>query len=149
VSLAALVGRPVDEAIDRLTTALTPLNGDGERIRASMQAALAHALQDVETFDQGALTEDTIRSTLIEYLALAIFNHIMAESGDAFDKPGDPEQAMTVQNDLQELVRAVVEVNAATVFPEQVGALWNLQDAERIEGDLVRKVLSEWEEYEK
>lgn len=148
VNIDQLIGQPVDQAIDQLVAALTPANGDGERIRAAMQEALAHALQDVEVFDQAAFTEDVIRSTLIEFLALAIFNHIVAESGDAFDKAADPTEAMMAQNDLKELVRAVVEANAASVFPESMSTNWNAIEAQRIQSGLVEKVLTEWEGYE-
>lgn len=147
VDLGALAGRPVNEVIGTITKALTPANGDGDRIRAAMEEALANALEGVEFFEEAAVTEDVIFSTLVEYLTLAVFSHIMSESGDAFDKPADPAHAMQAENDLRELVKAVVETQGAGM-QAALRHPWSAEHAKSVQDALVRQVLADWEGYE-
>ncbi|CAK8725215.1 Phycobilisome protein [Candidatus Electrothrix laxa] len=113
VNLDSLSGLPCELAISAITNALTPENGDSDKIRIAMNHALAEALDGVEIFDSQSITDDVIIDTMISYLSESVFLQIVSDAGKAWNKAETPIQAMRAETELQELIKVVVDKHMA------------------------------------
>ncbi|KND61235.1 Phage T7 exclusion protein associated hypothetical protein [Candidatus Burkholderia verschuerenii] len=109
IDLRDLAGRSTREAINAIVEALVPENGDGDRIRASLNEALSSCLDGEETFDFDAITDEVLMDVMVAYATQCVFEQIVLDSDRAFNKAATPQQAEEAEKALFELVRAVTE----------------------------------------
>jgi len=147
VSLSDLSGQPCDAAIAQITDALTPEDGDADKIRSAMNHALVEALDGVEVFDPECITDDVIVNTMIGYLAESVFIQIVMDAGDAWNKAEKESQSISAENDLRELIKVVVDHHMASKFGGNVRSFTS-QQIVKLERLVIQEVWSEWEDYQ-
>lgn len=141
-----LAGRPCEEVIAEIADFLTPLNGDGEKIRNALNEALAEALEGQDIFDPSAITDDLVLELLICYLTESIFLQIVSDAGKAWLKAENAERESDAENELRELIKVVVDQNVAQNVAADLRSMTN-HDVEIIERSSLRGVWAEWETY--
>lgn len=146
VNLSSLTGKDVDFAIQEIVTVLTPDNGDAEKIRAAMNAALSEALQGVEEFNPLEITDDMLIDMMIFYLRECVFEQVIMDSNEAFQK-GDLQECQEAEGALHDLVGSVVDQHMRPLFLNGVATLTQNQVRD-IQQSAVKEVLIEWEGYE-
>ena len=147
VDLSSCVGEQLDIAVEKIVEALTPDNGDADKIKAALEEALYSVLEGETTFDPSSLSPSDIVSLLTRYLAESIFCWIVSESDKAFQKTDDPARAIQAEKDLRELIFVTVEdkvgeqtdANLVTMSASQISSL---------EKEIVREVFGTWEGYD-
>lgn len=145
--LNGLSGMPCDQAISAITQALTPTDGDGDKIRAAMNHALVEALDGVETFDLSCITDDIIVDTMIGYLAESIFLQIVMDAGKAWNKAETATQALYAESELRELIKVVVDKHMGKKMSSSVRSFSRSQ-MEQVERSSIMDVWKEWESYQ-
>lgn len=146
VNLAALAGKDVDFAIQEIVTALTPGNGDAEKIRAAMNTALSEALEGIDEFNPLDISDDMIVDMMIFYLRECVFEQVIMDSNEAFQK-GDLQKCQDAEGALHDLVGSVVDQHMRPYFLDGVTNLTQNQ-VKDIQQNAVKEVLIEWEGYD-
>lgn len=146
-NLGALAGRSTRELIDALVEALVPVNGDAERIRVALTEALATCLEGVEKFDFATITEETIVELMVAYTALCVFEQIVLDSNEAFNKAESTDRAREAENELWELVQATTDKHMQPLLQNQIGQM-SQADMQAAQLAAIREVWSEWEGFE-
>jgi hypothetical protein len=109
LDLAALSGRPMDEAAQAIAEALAPENADADQIRSAIQEALAEILGGEAVFDPSAITPDQIIAILVEFFSRILFQEISAVAGEAWKKAPSVERSTATESDLFEIVRVTMD----------------------------------------
>ncbi|PZQ12409.1 MAG: hypothetical protein DI565_16440 [Ancylobacter novellus] len=104
-----LRGQPLDVVCQRLATVLTPENGDAERVRQSIDEAMAEVLGEDEPFDPDRLDDETLHRIIAEYLSQAIFQDIVEEVGGSWAQAPDETRTAAAERELLELIRVIVD----------------------------------------
>ncbi|MDD2735205.1 MAG: hypothetical protein PHF56_14810 [Desulfuromonadaceae bacterium] len=146
VDLSALAGKDVDFAIQEIVTALTPENGDAEKIRAAMQPALSEALEGVDEFDPLSISDEMIVDMMIFYLRECVFEQVIMDSNEAFQK-GDLQKCQEAEGSLHDLINSVVDQHMRPYLSDGVSNLTQSQ-VKDIQQNAIKEVLIEWEGYE-
>lgn len=146
VDLSALNGLDTVIAIQEIVKALTPVNGDSEKIREAMQVALSECLEGMEEFDPSGITDDMLVDMLLVYLRECVFQQITLDSDRAFQKTSSPERMVDAERELHELVAVVVDKHMRPLFSSNARALTR-SEVERIQRQAIADVWSEWEGY--
>lgn len=147
IDIDSLKGQPCDAAIDTITRALETSGGDTEKIRAAMNHALIEALDGLDVFDPANITDEVIVSTMINYLAEAIFLQIVMDGGKAWTKAETPTQIVQAENTLRELIKVIVDKNMAPRINEKTRS-FTTQQMKSLQRDIVHTVWKEWEDYQ-
>ena len=146
INVAALAGSDVGTVIDAIINALSPPGGssDDELIRQSMDCALAEMLGGQESFDTTAITNEMVVDLCLKYLIETVFNRMLLDAGQAFDKAGSPERAIQAENEMYSIVEALVTETAGPTMNTNLRTFERDQSEELIQ-DLVRQVWGEME----
>jgi hypothetical protein len=146
VDLSTLAGLPCNAAIDAIAQALSPDDGDSDKIRSAMNFALVEALDGVEIFDPGHITDEIIANTMVNFLAESIFFQIVADAGRAWTKAETATQAITAENALRELIHVIVD---KYMVPKLTGNIrsFTRQEMNGIQREVIQSVWKEWEAY--
>jgi hypothetical protein len=147
INLADLAGQPCEVAIAAIVNALTPENGDADKIRTAMNHALVEALDGIETFDMDSITDEVIVNIIIGYLAECIFLQIVMDGGDAWKRADTPAREGAASEDLWELIKVVVDKNMAPKFSGGART-FTRKEILQIERQLIQDVWNEWKDYE-
>ena len=147
IDLGSLTGQSCDVAIAALVEALTPENGDSEKIRVAMNNALIEALDGVEIFDPAVITDEIIVNTMISFLAECVFLQIVADGGDAWKKAESSGRETAASEDLWELIKVVVDKYMAPKFSQNVRTLTKSEYI-TLERAVIGEVWSEWGSFE-
>lgn len=145
--LTSCLGADIDVAVEKIVDALTPDNGDADKISAAMQSALLEVLEDDATFDPLSITSDDLISLVCAYLVEAIFLWIVSESDKSFQKADTGPQANKAEASLRELVKVSVEDAIGAKNLTNIGAL-KPNDIAEIEREVTHDVFQVWEGYE-
>ena len=147
ISLNDLSGQPCEIAIARISQALSSGDGDEDKIRAAMNHALTEALDGVDVFDPGCITDDVIVDTMIGYLAETVFLQIVMDAGKAWNKAESAVMALRAEDELREVCRVVVDKYMAPKFEAGVRTL-SRGEIIQIEKQVIIEVWNEWEGYQ-
>jgi hypothetical protein len=146
VDLSSLNGTDTVIAIQEIVKALTPVNGDGEKISEAMQVALSECLEGIEEFDPARITDDMLVDMLVVYLRECVFEQIILNSDRAFQKTSSAERVVEAERELHVLVTVVVDKHMRPLFLANAKALTRAE-VERIQQRAIADVWSEWEGY--
>lgn len=138
-----LVGKPCELAIAAIVEALTPENGDADKIRAAMNDALIEALDGIEVFDLNVITDELIVNIMISYLSECVFLQMVGDAGDAWKKAESPSRETAASEDLKELVKVVVDKYMAPKFGDNVRGVTK-NELLQIEKQVIQEVWNEW-----
>ncbi len=116
IDLSKLAGQPCDSAIEAIVQSLSLAGGDSDRIRISMNHALANALDGMGSFDGDAITDDIVIDTMINYVGDSIFQQIVLDGGSAWEKAESPRQSIRAEEELRELIAVIVDSKMAPMF---------------------------------
>ncbi len=143
--LSKLSGQPIEVAIDAIADALTPSNGDRDKIHSSLKCALLNGLQQAgPTFDTADITADLILATLEAYLVEAVFLETQWVLGDAAQVSADAiRKACIAETNLHELIRA--DVSIAVQKHTTAGEGLTARSAKQLQLRIINQVLSDWE----
>ncbi|NTU50412.1 MAG: hypothetical protein HGA87_05975 [Desulfobulbaceae bacterium] len=147
VDLNDLAGQSCAKAISSIVQALTPMDGDAEKIRLAMNHALVEALDGVEIFDPESITDDVIVNIMIGYLSESIFLQIVMDGGKAWNKAETAAQAIRAEDDLRELIRVIVDKYMASQLNNNFRS-FTRQQIIQIERQTIVNVWNEWEAYQ-
>lgn len=143
LTLASLNGLSVRVVVDRIVSALVPLDGERDKVAAALQDALSTALSGAETFDQDAITPDILTDMMVIYLRDIIFQTVITDSGRAFQRTDDLQQVAKMERGLLALVDQVVNDQARSALTEAGG----LSEAQMValQAEIVVEVWDVWE----
>lgn len=144
VDLSRLKGAPTDYAIQEIARALAPSNGDRERIINGLQAALSRALEGSEAFEPEGLSEDILVDVLLNYLTEVVFEQVILDSDQAFEKAEDPELIAQREGALYEVVEASVDKHLRPLLGNDIGR-FSADDLAKLQRDALKEVWEEWD----
>lgn len=147
VDLSSLRGVDTKVAIQELVRALTPPNGDAEKIQVAMQEALSQSLEGMTDFDPSQISDETLVTMMIAYLGDCIFKQITLDSDRAFQKADTLEKAVEAERGLLQLINATVDKHMRPLFSSGLRTLTR-SSVEEIQRRAVADVWAEWETYE-
>ncbi|MFP6812927.1 MAG: hypothetical protein VB956_06345, partial [Moraxella sp.] len=93
------------------------------------------------------INDDLLKLVMINYLTEAIFNQVLMDAGDAFNKADTYLQAIKAQNALHELVKVTVDKNMTEKFGNSIQIIDENQML-TIQRETIQEVFIEWESYE-
>jgi hypothetical protein len=146
IDVGSLTGMPCEQAIDSITQALMPIDGDSDKIRIALKHALVEALDGVSVFDPTSITDEVIVNTMIAYIAESIFLQVVQDAGKAWIKAETPSQSIAAENSLMELIKVEVDLHMAPLFSENMRTFTNSQII-NLQRSVISAVWSEWESY--
>jgi hypothetical protein len=147
LNLRELAGRSTREAINAIVDALVPENGDGDRIRASLNEALASCLDGEAAFDFDSITDEVLMDVMVAYAAQCVFEQVVLDSDRAFNKATTPQQAEEAENALLELVRVVTEKHMTPLLENRLQVMTSAQ-MQAVQIAAIQEVWREWEGFQ-
>ena len=149
VDLDALRGAPVQAVVEAIARAFAPDNGDHDKVEAALREALLVVLEEVPDFDVesfGGFTEDQYVTLIAVFLENCVFEHVLNEAGDAWDRAASPAEQVAREADLRTLIRAAVGEHLQPLADAGITGMTRegLVAAQR---GIVEGVLRTWEEY--
>lgn len=146
LKISDLNGRSIDIVIDKIIENLLVIDGDSERIRASLNQSLAECLDGVEEFDFNQISSDMIIDLMLNYTEQFLFQQIILDSRAAFDKADTPENIASLEQDLHSLIKSSVDRHMSTQLKNSTNSLTR-NDIERIQMKALEDIWGEWEDY--
>lgn len=147
IDLDNIKGQSCEVAVDAITRALSTNDGDSDKIRTAMNHALVAALDGIQVFDPSKITDDIIVSTMINYLAEAVFLQIIMDAGKAWTKAETPSQSAIAENALRELIKVLVDKNMAPKLQNKART-FTKQEMKAIQKEVIQNAWKEWEGYQ-
>jgi hypothetical protein len=147
IDLKSLLGLPCEQAISIIAQALTPEDGDKDKICSAMQHALIEALDGIDTFDTQSITDDVLINIMIGYLSESIFLQIVMDAGRAWNRAKTSTQALQAELALRELIKVVVD---KYMEPKLNGNIRSFSRSQmfQLERDVIVNVWKEWAAYQ-
>lgn len=146
LKISDLNGKPVDIVIDQIIESLLVVDGDSERIRASLNQSLAECLDGMDDFDFTKVSSDMIINLMLNYTEQYLFQQIILDSRAAFDKADTPEDIVHFEQDLHSLINAAVDTHMSKHLKSGANSLTK-NDIERIQMRALEDIWGEWEDY--
>lgn len=146
LKISDLNGKPIDIVIDQFIENLLVIDGDSERIRASLNQSLAECLDGMEEFDFTRISSDMIIDLMLNYTEQYLFQQIILDSRAAFDKADTPEDIARFEQDLHSLINTSVDKHMSTQLKSGANVLTR-KDIENIQMKALEDIWGEWEDY--
>lgn len=146
LKISDLKGQPIDIVIDKIIENLLVIDGDSERIRASLNQSLAECLDGREEFDFNDISSDMIINLMLNYTEQFLFQQIILDSRAAFDKADTPENIANLEQDLHSLIKSSVDRHMSRQLKNSANSLTR-NDIERIQMKALEDIWGEWEDY--
>jgi len=147
LDISQLSDKPLEEAIAIIADALTPINGDGERIRMAINNALIEALDGVTEFDITTVNDIILESVLINYLSESITLEVLLNIGDSMNNAESASKQMDIENNLHELTKVIVEKNMSKKLQNKIKS-FSAQQIIDFQRQTIYEVWQEWESYQ-
>lgn len=146
--LSEAVGKPLDEAIEVLADCLAPEGEGSDTIRDAIVHALSESLEGLdEEFDYQMLDEEIYTNTILCYMTEIVFQEVVLESGESFDKAESPEVLLEREDVLRETVKAAIDNHLSGHVHGKISALSSTQIKD-IQLVALKDVLAEWGAFE-
>ncbi len=147
VDLSGLNGQATDAAIQAIVDALTPANGDADRVRVAMNDALSECLEGLDDFDFAHITDDMLIDVILAYVRNCVFGQVVLDSRNAFAKAAVTGRVQQAERDLLELVAAATDKHMRPILSGNIPSLISRQ-VEQAQLRAIAEVWGEWELYE-
>lgn len=147
VDFSALRGIDTKVAIQELVRALTPPNGDAEKIQVAMQEALSQSLEGMTDFDPTQISDETLVKMMVAYIGDCVFKQITLDSDRAFQKADTLEKAVDAEGGLVLLINSTVDKHMRPLFSSGLQTL-SRSAVEEIQRRALADVWVEWEAYD-
>ena len=136
----------IDIVIDQIIENLLVIDGDSERIRASLNQSLAECLDGIDEFDFNQISSDMIIDLMLNYTEQYLFQQIVLDSRAAFDKADTPENVASLEQDLRSLINSSVDKHMSKQLKNGANSLTR-KDIENIQMKALEDIWGEWEDY--
>lgn len=146
LKISDLNGKPIDIVIDQIIENLLVIDGDSERIRASLNQSLAECLDGMDEFDFTQISSDMIIDLMLNYTEQYLFQQIVLDSRAAFDKADTPENVTSLEQDLRSLINSSVDKHMSKQLKNGTNSLTR-KDIENIQMKALEDIWGEWEDY--
>ncbi|EPO5263777.1 hypothetical protein ACUBYX_000671 [Providencia rettgeri] len=146
IDLNGLSGLSCEEAISRISQALSEGNEDADKIQTAMNDALVEALDGKTTFDPKDITDDILIETMIYYLTDSIFIQVTMDAGKAWNNAQSAKELQDAENDLYEYISAIVDNYMAPKVSKNIRSFSKL-DVIEIQKNVITEVWDEWKGY--
>ncbi len=146
LKISDLNGKPIDIVIDQIIENLLVIDGDSERIRASLNQSLAECLDGIDEFDFNQISSDMIIDLMLNYTEQYLFQQIVLDSRAAFDKADTPENVASLEQDLRSLINSSVDKHMSKQLKNGANSLTR-KDIENIQMKALEDIWGEWEDY--
>jgi hypothetical protein len=146
LNLKQLSDKPIEEAISIIADTLTPMNGDGERVRTSINNALVVALDGITEIDFSIMTDDILVSVLINYLTENIFLDVLLNSGNSLNNAETLSEKTKMENNLHELIKVLTDTKVAEKLKSNIHSL-SISQITNFQRQIIIEVWQEWENY--
>jgi len=146
LSLNQLSGKNLEEAISIIADTLTPINGDGERIRTSINNALVDSLDGTTEINTSIVTDDILISVLINYLTENIYLDVMLNSGNSLNNAKTIPEKVKIENDLHEFIKVLTDAKVASKLNNNIRS-FSISQIIGLQRQIIIEVWQEWENY--
>lgn len=141
------VGKPLDEAVEILADCLAPEGEESDKIRDALVHALSESLEGLdEEFDYQMLDEEVYTNTILCYLTELVFQEVVLESGESFDKADSPELLQEREEMLRETVKGAIDVHLSKRVNTDISSLTGTEIRD-IQLAALKDVFAEWEAF--
>lgn len=144
-------GRYTGKTLDQFAQAIAEHVGgdspDADIISVAVQEAIEQVLDIDANFDPNSLTDDNISQIMIEYLAQSIFQIVVNEAGNSWNRSGDVVTNAKCETEILDLTREHVEQSFASQV-QQTGIKLGSDAVERYMRTAARHVWQTWERYD-
>lgn len=147
MDLALLNGQDTDIAIDMIVQALTPEDGDSDRVRVAMNEALSECLDGYDEFDFESISDEMLVQMMVVYVTKCVFGQVVLDSNDAFAKADTPNKVEQAEKDLYSLVESVADKHMRPLLSGNLKSFSNAH-IQNIQLAAIKEVWSEWEIYQ-
>lgn len=144
--LSDATGKPLSVAIEILADALAPVGEESDKIREVLVHALSESLQglDDESFEPEILDEETYAEIIICFLAEAVFQDIILESGQAFGKISSPDIIEAREDEIRETIKVAVDKHLSENLGKEISNL-SISNLREIQLSALKDVFAEWD----
>lgn len=146
IDLNSLNGLSCEDAIARISQALSEGSEDADKIQTSMNDALVEALNGKATFNPQDITDDVLIETMICYLTDSIFIQVTMDAGKAWNNAQSAKELQSAENDLHEYISAVVDNYMEPKISKNIRS-FSKQDIIDIQKNVITEVWDEWKGY--
>jgi len=142
--------RYTGKTVDQFAQAIGELVGgdspDADIINSAIQEAIEQVLDLDAAFDPNSLTDDNISQIMIEYLAQSIFQIVVNEAGNSWNRSEDVVTSAKCETEILDLTREHVE-QSFTSQVQQTGINLGSTEVERYMRTAAQHVWQTWERY--
>jgi hypothetical protein len=139
------------KTVDQFAQAVGELVGgdspDADIINSAVQEAIEQVLDLDADFDPNSLTDDNITQIMIEYLAQSIFQVVVNEAGNSWNRSDDLESNAKCETEILNLTREHVEQSFSSQV-QQAGVNLGSAAMEQYMRTAASHVWQTWERYD-
>lgn len=146
IDLNTLNGLSCEDAIARISHALSEGSEDADKVQAAMNDALVDALDGKILFDPQDITDDVLIETMICYLTDSIFIQVTMDAGKAWNNAQSAKELQNAENDLHEYISATVDNLMEPKISKNIRSFSKL-DIIEIQKNVITEVWNEWKGY--
>ncbi|WP_133011380.1 hypothetical protein [Marinomonas flavescens] len=146
LALQSLSGLTTDQAIDKIVTHLTPNSADADVVRTALNFALSEALQESEYIDDVGFSPELMGEIYTLYITDLVFQQILIDMGRAWFHAETAIRQISMENELRELVRVVVDSKFETISGGDVSTITQDQISQ-VQASAISETISEWEQF--
>ena len=140
-------GKTVDQFAQAIAEHVSGDSPDADAINVAVQEAIEHVLDFDAKFDPNSLTDDNISQIMIEYLAQSIFQFVVNEAGNSWNRSDDVVTTAKCETEILDLTREHVEQSFASQV-QQAGIKLGSDAVERYMRTAARHVWQTWERFD-
>ncbi|AJJ17287.1 hypothetical protein ACKWMY_25895 [Serratia sp. J2] len=146
IDLNSLNGLSCEDAIARISHALSDGSEDADKIQTAMNDALVEALDGKTTFNPQDITDDVLIETMICYLTDSIFIQVTMDAGKAWNNAESAKELQNAENDLHEYISAIVDNYMEPKISKNIRS-FSKKDIIDIQKNVITEVWDEWKGY--
>jgi len=141
-----LAGKSIEEAASIIADTLTPTNGDGEKIRTSINDALVETLNGISEIKLSSITDDILTNFIVNYLTENIFSDVILNIGNSLNNTKSLSEKIKMENDIHELIKVLTDAKMANKFKNNIRTFSKTQIV-NLQRQIIIEVWQEWENY--
>lgn len=140
-------GKTVDQFAQAIAEFVSGDSPDADAINSAVQEAIECVMDLDADFDPNSLTDDNISQIMIEYLAQSIFQIVVNEAGNSWNRSNDVETTARCETEILDLTREHVEQSFASQV-QQAGINLGSTAVERYMRTAAQHVWQTWERFD-
>ncbi|MEM8541454.1 MAG: hypothetical protein AAGF25_10915, partial [Pseudomonadota bacterium] len=140
-------GKSVDQFAQAIGELVAGDSPDADIINSAVQEAIEQVLDLDADFDPNALTDDNISQIMIEYLAQSIFQIVVIEAGNSWNRSDDVVAIAKCETEILDLTREHVEQSYTSQI-KQTGINLGSTAVEKYMRTAALHVWQTWERYD-